>query len=296
MRSLRLREFIKSLPIAGPAAHSLWSAIRPLRLWIHARTARACYIGDGVVLAQVQGFKMYLPTEDAGITPHLILEGFWEAWAANCFLRALRPGMTVVDVGANVGYYTLLASRAVGPTGRVYAFEPEPRNFGLLRRTILANGLHWVTASNKALWDKTGTSLLFTSTQQGYCGGHTMIEYPETSSRPRIEIETITLDEFLADHPRVDVMKIDAEGAEPRILDGMRGVVEASPGLKVLMEFSPRFVRSAGCDPEQFIDELEGMGFSIRLIQHDGRLAPFHIQEVLAGGDPDWLEMLFLEK
>jgi FkbM family methyltransferase len=294
MISVRVRQAIKRLPIVGPLAVAVWRALRPRGEEVVRPSA--CYMGDGVVLAHVQGFKMFLPADDNTMAPHLILEGIWEQWVMNCFLRVLRPGMTVVDVGANVGYYTLLAARAVGPGGRVHAFEPEPLNFRLLKRSLMANGLHWVNASDKALWDEAGTRLLFTTTAEGGRGGHTLIDDPATSTRPRITVETITLDEVLAADRRVDVMKMDAEGAEPRIFDGMRRVVEASPRLKIVMEFSPQFVRGAGRDPVRFIDELGNMGFSVSLIRPDSSLAPFDVRKVVAKGDRDWLEMLFLER
>jgi len=88
---------------------------------IRART-QAVYLGDHLALVRVLGqAKMFLSTTDAGFASHVMLDGFWEIWLTLFFARVIAPGMTVIDVGANFGYYTLLFGRAVGPSGRVIA-------------------------------------------------------------------------------------------------------------------------------------------------------------------------------
>jgi hypothetical protein len=104
--------------------------------------ARAVYLGDRLTLARVLGqSKMLLPTTDVGFASHLVLDGFWEIWLTLFFVRLVTPGMTVVDVGANFGYYTLLFGQAVGPSGHVIAIEPAPSTAAILARTIELNGL-----------------------------------------------------------------------------------------------------------------------------------------------------------
>lgn len=256
-----------------------------------SEAAVSCYMGNKTVLTRVQGFKMLLPSDDVGLTPHLVLDGFWESWVTDVFLRSIKPGMTVIDVGANVGYYTLLGARAVGPTGKVYAFEPEPRNLKFLTSNVSLAGAHWTTVCGKALWNETGTSKLFVRADD-QCGGHSMIGGDESKA---VSIETITLDEYLGNNQRVDVMKIDAEGAEPFIIEGMQQVIAASPGMKILMEFAPDFVRGSGRDPQEFLNMLIGLGLSIKFINHDATLSDVVINKIESYSDA-WPEMLYLDK
>ena len=99
------------------------------------------YLGDHTLLMQtIFGHAMYLDSRDISLTPHLLRQGCWEPDVTRFFLRIVKPGMRVVEVGANVGYYTLLACSLVGPTGRVTAFEANPAAVTLTRRSLLVNG------------------------------------------------------------------------------------------------------------------------------------------------------------
>src|ERR1700731_692630 len=122
---------------------------------IRAR-ARAVYLGDHLTLARVLGHsKMLLPTTDVGFASHVMLDGFWEIWLTLFFARLVMPGMTVIDVGANFGYYTLLFGHAVGPSGHVIAIEPVPATAAILARTIELNGLTGRTQLvAAAAWDR----------------------------------------------------------------------------------------------------------------------------------------------
>lgn len=256
-----------------------------------AESSVSCYVGDRSVLTRVQGFKMLLPSDDISLTPHLMLDGNWEQWVTDVFLRSIKPGMIVVDVGANVGYYTLLGARATGPTGRVLAFEPEPRNLRYLRHNVELAGAHWVTISSKGLWNQSGSSELYIRSED-QCGGHSMIGGGDGR---KVIIETITLDEFLRDNLRVDVIKMDAERAEPFIIEGMTNVIAANPNLKILMEFSPDMVRDAGRDPQEYLRSLRELRLDIKFINHDATLSEVNINRIESYSDL-WPEMLLLER
>lgn len=301
--SQRFRGFIKAIPILGPWAKRVWDRYksRPFgnaalvrKLDALSESAVSCYLGNGIVLTRVKGFKMFLPSDDISITPSLLLENSHESWATTVFLRLIKPGMTVVDIGANIGYYTLLAAGAVGPKGKVYGFEPEPRNFELLRRNVMVNGLNWATLSDKALWNEAGTAQLFTTHGYAACGGHTLCGGDAHDTRPSIAVETITLDAFLSDDRKVDVIKIDAEGAEPFILEGMQEVIRSNRDLKIIMEFSPAFLRFVGRDPVNYLADLRKQGFRVRLIMHDTTLEELDPNSIEP--DSDWLEMVLLDK
>lgn len=121
------------------------------------------YIRSGTV--NVQGHKMYLPTmDDVGIISFdLILNEVWEPIETNFFKREIKENDIVLDIGANIGYYTLLFARQVGTKGKVYAFEPEPNNFSLLAKNVLINKYENVIYIDKAVSDINGSQKLFLS-------------------------------------------------------------------------------------------------------------------------------------
>ena len=173
----------------------------------------------------------------------------------------LRPGMTVVDVGANVGYYTLLATKQVGHTGKVYAFEPEPLSFELLRKNVIVNWFSsLVRAEKKAVSAAGGHSEFFV--RQNYRGNSSIgavtpehLEYLYDSME-RIEIETVSLDEYFPEPPSIDLLKIDVEGAELDALQGMRNVIQSNPEIIIICEWSLGQMRTAKRDPGAVLEEF----------------------------------------
>jgi FkbM family methyltransferase len=192
--------------------------------------------------------------------------GTWEPFETDVFLHVLEKGMTVVDAGANIGQYTLEAARSVGDEGRVFAFEPEPRNFALLCRNIQANGYRNVTSVRKALSNRCGVARLALSPDN--LGEH----HIETSSVATdcIDVDILTLDEYFRDKPRkIDVIKMDTQGAETAIFEGMGGLLETNPDLILFAEFWPKGIRAAGHDPEKFLETLAASGFRVGIVNQE---------------------------
>lgn len=203
---------------------------------------------------------MYLDPLDTGFTMTLLVDGYYEKVSTELFKRQVEEGMTIVDIGAHWGYYTLLAARLVGQRGRVFAFEPEPYNYGLLLRNIRANGCENVIAIRKAVSDKAGTAPLFVSLKN--MGDHRI--YDPGDSRRLLTVETVTLDDFfLGGENRIDVIKIDTQGSEMAVLRGMRKILRNSSSLKIITEFWPMGIRSCGDSPEEFLRELMTFGFHL---------------------------------
>ncbi|MEM9883735.1 MAG: FkbM family methyltransferase [Planctomycetota bacterium] len=261
------------------------------------RDGTSCYLGNDTVLTRVRGFKMVCPSDDMGMTPHLVLDGCWEMAVTRVFESHLEPGMTAIDIGANIGYFTLTAARRVGPTGVVHAFEPEPRNLWHLRHNVSLNGFGQVRINDKALWHETGHLTLRTTDESS--GGHSLVGVDPAllDEDHRVRVETVTLDEYLGDEKHVDVIKMDAEGAEPFIWEGMTETLAANPRLKVLMEFAPDFVTGAGRDYHEYLAGLEAKGFSIGLIESDVSVSPIDLSKldelIPTRG---WPQMLMLER
>src|SRR5882672_5557832 len=114
--------------------HHLATWSRPLLERAIRRRVQTAYLGDGLVLARILGrHKIFLRSSDRGFACHVMLDGFWEMWLTQFLAHRVKPGMTVIDVGANFGYYTLLLGDAVGEAGRVIAAEPNPDAASLLQ-------------------------------------------------------------------------------------------------------------------------------------------------------------------
>lgn len=227
----------------------------------------------GTVLIESHGNKMYADTRDEGVLPLLQAGGIYEEFETGLFKELIEPGMVVVDVGANIGHYTLIAAGLVGEGGRVFAFEPDPHNYDLLTRNIELNGYRNVTAVNMAVSNKPGTLTLYLDKYN--LGGHSLSPDNVLIDAGKVEVETTTLDAFfelLSLPQKADVIKMDTQGAEGSIVDGARRLLEESDPA-ILMELWPFGLRNAGYDPTTLIVNLEKLGYSFRVIDRDGEEA-----------------------
>jgi FkbM family methyltransferase len=208
------------------------------------------------------GLKLYLDPTDEVITPTILVMGNWEAAETSWFLRTVKPGDTVVDAGANVGYYTLIGSRLVGDKGKVYAFEPEPASFELLQKNVRLNGLTNVVLERKALSNHKGTLKLFIADTNK--GDHRIYQ-PDGDSRPSFDVEAVRLDEYFKDHKRgIDFLKMDTQGAEGFILEGMTGLLEGrTDGPTIFMEFWPYGLKGMRTDAGALLKTLQSYKYKL---------------------------------
>lgn len=235
--------------------------VRSLAVFIYDRVIRL----NRVVLTDVQGNKMYINGHDKAIAPSLLRDGIYERYTTDLFKKLIKANMTVIDIGANIGYYTLIAAKLVRNTGKVYAFEPEPRNYDLLVKNILINNYTNVIPIQKAVSNKVGKAKLFIDKFD--FGRHSFSEDTNLNKGGSIEIETITLDEFFENTVgslAVDIIKIDAEGAEGLIVEGAGKILKNK--LKIFMEFFPNGLRNMGTDPLGLLYKLQEYGFKIKTI------------------------------
>ena len=205
------------------------------------------YLGNNKAVCRVLGkYKIYVDTRDIGITPHLVMDGFWETWLTQCISRILKPGDICIDIGANYGYYSLLMSTLTGEGGRTIAVEPNPYVFGLLSATSSVHS-SCIEPVQVALSDVTGYTTLVVP--DNFYGDASIIERKDKPrlARSRVDVKTQTLDELAAqlEVPRVDLVKIDVEGAEPRVFNGMKETIAKNPGLRILVEYSPYLYEDA---------------------------------------------------
>ena len=232
--------------------------------------------------ALVQGHRMVLAPPGAYASPDLLADRY-EPGTTRLFQEIIRPGDTVIDVGAHAGYYTLLAARAAGPSGKVYAFEPAPHNQALLRHNVALNGYTTVTVVPRAVSDTVGQQTLFLSGLDN--GFHSLYPVGPRGNGPehQVRVDTTTLDAFMDElgWPSVGLLKLDIEGGEPAALRGMRRLLARASGLRLVVEFCPWILRSTGTLPTVFLELLRDAGLETHVIE-DRRCVPLSELDVNA--------------
>jgi len=174
----------------------------------------------------------------------------------------VRPGMTVIDVGANLGLYTVLLSRLVGPAGRVISFEPDPYLFGLLMRNCALNGCANVEAHNLALGS--GRSRLVLRKRIFNSGANTLGASDNRFFPSAVEVGVVSIDEFLPTL-QPDLVKIDVQGWEIEVLKGMQQTLTTSANIALYLEFFPKGLRQAGYSADELLNFLAGQNFRLYL-------------------------------
>jgi FkbM family methyltransferase len=176
--------------------------------------------------------------------------------------QILRPGMTFVDVGANVGYYTALAAQLVGPTGSVFAFDPSEYAFPRLSRMIEVNGLTNVRALQCGLADTAGERLLFGAVDEGTYDLHTATMVPSDDPH-RAVVRTETLDRMAEqlNIKKIDFMKIDVDGFEPLVLQGAAGLIAEGRISHILFECAEVGFKRMNSSTGELLEQLRSNGF-----------------------------------
>ena len=226
-------------------------------------------VPKGLIEIKVRDHNIYIDTLHIG-TGLLMNRGSYETSVTRLLENIIKKGMVVVDIGASVGYHTLTAARLVGEEGKVFSFEPEPYSFELLVKNIKLNGYGNVCAINKAVSNRNGKTSLFVP--ESYAQKSLLLPHRRFTNGKYIEVDMQTLDDFFQDYVALDVIKIDAEGAEPLILSGMTSIIRSNKKLKIITEFNPKRLRLLGSSPEEYFNMLSGYGFLIHSLNDSTNL------------------------
>ncbi len=212
--------------------------------------------------------RMYLHgPEDRHVSTTIREQGQWEPFESQLLLRSVQPGGRVLDVGANLGYFSLLAAVRVGQAGHVYAFEPEPRNYRLLEKNIQLNGFEArITPCEAGLSDAAGSAPLYLSNDN--LGDHQL--RPDVDGRAAISVR---LEEgnawFTGREERLDFVKVDVQGAEHAVINGLLPLLQASgPTLRLLLELTPLSLRNAGTSGAALIATLSELDLPFHIVDH----------------------------
>ena len=209
---------------------------------------------------RVWGLRMRAVTFDRTLYLALHRAGLMGASERVALGHLVRPGMTVLDVGANLGLYSLFLASGAGPSGRVIAFEPDPDLFALLRENCAANSAANVEAHNLALGASPGRMVLSRLTLNS--GDNHLGESRDSTFRRPVEVEVAALD-ILMEGLRPDLIKVDMQGWELKVLKGMESLLRRVEAVGIYLEVCPKWLRRAGDGPAQLFDYLQSLGFRI---------------------------------
>ena len=208
-------------------------------------------------LVEVKENKMYARSLDRILALYLWKFSLLEDNETQILKKLIKKGMSVFDIGANIGYYTLIFSRLVGKNGRVFSFEPDPENFRLLVKNIKVNKFKNITPVQKAVSNKNGKIILYLC--QEHKGNHSIIE---NFAWKKIMVESTTLDSFLRTGIKPDLIKMDIEGAEYLALLGMKKTLTKNKKIILLTELSSSV-------PKQLFNLFKSFGLKVNLIDKD---------------------------
>lgn len=242
------------------------------RFWIVRRLLAVMRPGRAVI----NGYMMYLDRQDFTISEQ-ILKGEYEPFETELFCKIIKPKYTIIDLGANIGYYTLLFSK-LSYSGIVFAFEPSPRSYRILMKNIAANGFKKVVHPfQHAIGDHRGKVNLFINE---YNRGDNRIS--RSFGVEGIEASIDTLDNIIPSTQRIDLIKMDIQGAEVLALRGMQRII-SDWHPTIVSEFDPHFLKRAGTSAKEFFDILSSEGYLFDMIDEKNRsVTPISPSELLA--------------
>ena len=218
-------------------------------------------------LVELDDFKIYIRQNDFFIGAVIANTKTYEPYVTDEIRRLLKPGMVFIDIGANIGYFAMLAAALVGPTGKVYAFEPNPDNCQMVEMSIEANGFENIQLFPNAVAEAKQS---FNLDVGGTNSNGRIIDFtPEATpgQATPILVEAVVLDDTLPDLDRVDVVKLDIEGAEPRAWQGMQQIVSKFRPILVF-EFSPELIPiTSHVTAESFLDEIISHQYELFILE-----------------------------
>ena len=209
--------------------------------------------------AEVFGNKLFLSKK--GLALSISHYGTYEELESKIMEEKIEMGNIVVDVGANIGLHTLNMARIVGSTGQVFAFEPDPSNFEILKKNVKINNYKNIILEQKAVGDKHGRTTLY---QSDHPGKHRI--FPQTEqAKSQVQVELTNLDNYFDSDmiDKINFIKIDVEGLEFSVLKGMKNILKNSKKIKILFEFMPENTMEVGFTPIELLNYLTSNDFKL---------------------------------
>ena len=261
---------------------ALWSRLDLIEIY-GATTARrvALNCGQDEVLVKTQVGYILCAASDHALLSCLLDTGELERGTRVLIQKYLRPGDVYVDVGANVGMHTLAAARAMQGDGKIIAFEPFQPTMRMLEKSIWMNGFSSITEIHQAAVSNIiGRQKLFIGATSGHHSLFELESSPNNSKDP-VEVPLVRLDGTITSGQRVDLIKIDVEGAELEVIEGGASLIKVNPDIALIVEFGPSHLRRNGHTPTQWFNAFSQLGLKYRVINNEsGELEKSSLDEL----------------
>jgi len=256
----------------------IWRLNREPRHLNEAAIRALCYnayLGNDMSVCRVLGrYRMFADTKDIGFSTFLLTDGYWEMWTTEAMLRYLQPGMTALDIGANLGYFTMLMADVVGATGKVLSFEPVPRTATRLRHSVHINGFAgYAQVHEIGLAGQEGEVTMFMPE-----GEPKNAHFSQPIGREGEIAVPVRRADTIPGALDADFIKIDVEGAEEQVWVGMEGILQRQRPLTIFLEYTSGRYH----DPERFLEEILSHGFSLGRIDFSEGVQQVTRESVLA--------------
>jgi FkbM family methyltransferase len=229
-------------------------------------------------LVELPAFKMYVSPDDNYIGGSILRDHVYEPFVTRLFEQLLRSGMHVLDVGANMGYFSLLAASLVGERGRVYSWEPSPNNVKMLLASLLANRFSNIEIVQAAAGRRSGLLNYFPNFSNGMVT--TIEQVPPEQAFAAETVMALRIDDVVPREAKIDFVKIDVEGFEYEALNGALETLRRCRPL-IVSEFCPKSLQSSsGISGEEYLQFVVQLGYDMHVVG-ENKLMPGDIPEVL---------------
>ena len=223
---------------------------------------------------QIEGYKLYINPMDTVVSATRAKTGAWEPFVTHQFIKIANKASTIVDVGGNIGYFSLQGAIHSKPGVKIFVFEPDSVNFQSLTKTMKENTFNNVTCEKVAIAQNSGEISLYISPDN--LGDHRTFDSGDKRKSELVQV--VSLDDYFSDYPHsIDLLKIDIQGYEHFALIGAKKLLQKQRIKVILSELWPYGLELAGCDWRKYIELLERMGFSLwELNEEDQAISKFN--------------------
>lgn len=227
---------------------------------------------------KIKDVKVYYNSLDRFLACILWKAGLLEGYEMNLFITKLKEGDVVLDIGANMGVYSLLSSQRVGPNGKILAFEPDKDNFQCLAKSIEKNKFKNIIVYPFAVSNKEETIYF---QKNAFNSGNHQIRKEKTADN-QASIKAVCLDDFLKEEPKIDVIKIDIQGAEFFAFEGLKDIINRFPNIVIFAEYWADGLKKMGVKPGDYLDLLKSLDLNIFMIDgKNSKLIPLNYDDII---------------
>ncbi|MBG9514787.1 FkbM family methyltransferase [Bacillus thuringiensis] len=243
------------------------------------------YIGDNKILTYMEwNANLIVPSNDLSLTPSLVTNGHIELGLTNFFRKNLKPGNTVVDIGANIGYFSVLIGILIGPKGKLIAYESNPYIYAFLMDNLSINYLHDRSSVYQCAVYSSSKFLQFYASKR-FMGNSSLIQHSKTYHKhyideiEKVQVKAITLDTHLQNITEIDFLKIDIEGGEYHAFLGMKELIQNKKIKTIIFELNPGMLQEQYTPFIKLLSNLESQNENtFPLLSKDGTKVPTSVE------------------